>query len=265
MIIMPFEESDTDSLNALQPPDWQDITPHFQFYIRTRYCHPLKMLMDGKIVGVGAAIYHKDTAWLAHIIVHPAYRGKGIGTSITQALVNMSRSAGFNTILLIASAMGAPVYRKLGFTIVDEYLFFKGGQIPEVLNSSEHLIPFDTAYADQLVDLDRMASGEDRSALLELHLNEATLYFSENTLMGFCLPDLGEGLIVASCPEAGLALLNSIKVNERIVVPAENHDVIDFLIQNRFTQYQTGTRMCLGNEINWHPEMIYSRIGGNLG
>ena len=81
------------------------------------------------------------------------------------------------------------------------------------------------------------------------------------------MPGLGEGLIYASTAEAGLELIKIkySKVN-RAVLPGENPSGTNFLRQNGFTLSDTkGTRMILGQEIDWKPEHIYSRIGGNFG
>ena len=81
------------------------------------------------------------------------------------------------------------------------------------------------------------------------------------------MPDLGEGLILASDTSAGLELMK-IKYSkvDKAVLPGENHFGTNFLGENGFTLSDTkGTRMILGQEINWKPEHIYSRIGGNFG
>ncbi|MCK5463227.1 MAG: hypothetical protein KAI95_09430 [Bacteroidales bacterium] len=53
---------------------------------------------------------------------------------------------------------------------------------------------------------------------------------------------------------------------DKAVLPGENHPGTNFLRQNGFTLSDTkGTRMILGQEIDWKPEHIYSRIGGNFG
>jgi len=54
----------------------------------------------------------------------------GIGYQLTQHIVDYLHREGCKTQLLIASEMGAGLYQKLGFRTVNEYLFFKGEQLP---------------------------------------------------------------------------------------------------------------------------------------
>jgi GNAT superfamily N-acetyltransferase len=265
MCIEQLNPADISELIKFQPSDWPDIIPFFRFYHEASFCQPVKDVINKKIIGVGTVIYHKNTAWLAHIIVHPDYRCRGIGTDITRALITSAQSVGYRTILLIASEMGVPVYRKLGFETVTEYFIFRGGKMPKDLPARHKTIPFNDSYADRILALDYMASGEDRSKLIIPHLTSSLLFCHVNTLSGFYLPTLGEGLIVADRPEAGLVLLGMKNNTDRIVMPAGNKQAIGFLTDSGFSMSLKGTRMLLGAKINWQPEMIYSRIGGNLG
>ncbi|MBL0009542.1 MAG: GNAT family N-acetyltransferase [Saprospiraceae bacterium] len=100
--------------------------PAIQFYITSDFCFPIKVSIDHKIAGTGTAIIHHDVAWLAHIIVHPDFRNQGIGKLITESLVKMAHAKSCDTLYLLATELGEPVYRKIGFETETEYLFFKG-------------------------------------------------------------------------------------------------------------------------------------------
>jgi len=53
---------------------------------------------------------------------------------------------------------------------------------------------------------------------------------------------------------------------DKAVIPSENQIGIDFLKKNGFILSETkGKRMILGKNIDWKPECIFSRIGGNYG
>ena len=53
---------------------------------------------------------------------------------------------------------------------------------------------------------------------------------------------------------------------DKAVLPSDNAVAIHYLKHNGFIETgKKGTRMILGNELPWQPQMIYSRIGGNLG
>jgi GNAT superfamily N-acetyltransferase len=265
MIIEKLVTSDLEKLSALQPRDWGDILPAFRFYLNTPFCHPFKAIQDQVIIGTGSLIFHTKTAWLAHIIVHPEYRGKGVGSSITDTLISKAHSVGYKTLLLIATELGAHVYSKFGFKTETEYFFFMGGAIQKDTSPDRPLIGFNSMYTDQLLALDQQASGEGRRALLNLHLEQSILYVEDGRLSGYYLPTLGEGVVIATHPQVGQALLTIKKPADRIVLPAENLAAIDFLHQSGYSIVQKATRMYLGEKMDWHPEMLYSRIGGNMG
>src|SRR5665648_764683 len=90
---MQFETvtiDDLDEIRNLQPQDWSDIIPEFEFYIQSSFCSPIKTKIDDKIVGIGASIIFKNTSWIAHIIVDSEYRNKGIGAQIVIEILAVS-------------------------------------------------------------------------------------------------------------------------------------------------------------------------------
>lgn len=266
MNIFPFTLPDLERISALQPADWNDIVPNMRFYINSPFCEPIKLEIDDIIAGVGASILHRDTAWLAHIIVHPEYRNRGLGTIITQALMDNLKDRGFKTIMLVATPLGAYVYKKLGFEIESEYVFLKDGHISRELSPDVQIIQFTHDYRGAVLQMDREIYGEDRSMLLENNLRHAMLYLQDDVLTGCYFPTLQEGLILAETKQAGLDLitLRSRTIN-RIVVPMENTVAIDFLQQNGYQEWRRGTRMRLGEPLAWQPEKIYGRVSGGLG
>lgn len=57
----------------------------------------------------------EETAGLYSITVHPAWRGKGLGSRLTQSLLQFAHQAGCKTAVLQSSVAGRPVYLRLGF------------------------------------------------------------------------------------------------------------------------------------------------------
>jgi hypothetical protein len=86
-------------------------------------------------------------------------------------------------------------------------------------------------------------------------------------MMGYLIPGLREGLIIAENEEAGFALMNiKFARADKAALPADNRAGIDFLLKRGFADSgKKGTRMIRGEDISWKPGMIYSRIGGNVG
>jgi ribosomal protein S18 acetylase RimI-like enzyme len=257
-------QNDLACLSQLQPEGWPDILVHYKFYLNSTFCLPVKIEIDNKIVAIGAAIMHKQTAWLGHIIVHEEYRNKGLGSTITQSLIESLHKADYKTILLIATKLGEPVYKKLGFEKETEYVSYATPQ--NNLNIFEDVIPFEIGFKKQLLELDYLATGEMRKHILTPHLLNGKLILENKSVKGFYLPTLGEGLIIANTPDAGKKLLmNKLTTGSRMALPADNTVGVEFLLQNGFTEGFRGAKMRLGQKIICRPEIIYSRIGGNLG
>ena len=262
--IHALSQSDLNNVKLIQPEGWPDIIPSFEFYLSSSFCTPIKAEHQGNIVGVGAAICHGETGWLAHIIVHAEKRNLGIGKLITQSLISILEKKNCSTLLLLATALGEPVYKKAGFETDLKYLFFKH----ETLKTQSAVLTsrYTSAYEAAVLKLDRDITGEDRSKLLKPHLSSCELIVSDSIVRGCYFKTLGEGLILAHDEEAGIALLNrKYEFLAKTALPETNEAGISFLRQQGFEQFSQGTRMWRGKKLNWQSEKLYSRIGGNLG
>ncbi|UCH13935.1 MAG: GNAT family N-acetyltransferase [Bacteroidales bacterium] len=267
---MQFEKLTNDDLKEirhLQPEGWSDIVPEFRSYINHDFCYPVKIKLDDKIVGIGTSIMFGKTGWLAHIIVDKEYRNKGIGYQIVVSLLEDVRNQGIKTCLLIATDLGMPVYIKTGFKIVTEYLYLKREKSWIEFPVSKNVVPYQNKYYQMIIGLDIKISGEYRERLIKEYLDNSIIYIENKEVKGYYLPGLGEGPICADTDSAGLELMKIKYSNvDKAVLPYDNATGIEFLKQNGFIETDTkGTRMILGNHINWKPEKIFSRIGGNYG
>ncbi|MGZ8540684.1 MAG: GNAT family N-acetyltransferase [Chitinophagaceae bacterium] len=266
MTVNPFIKSDLDLLPDLQPEGWPDILPAFNFYTKSSFCFPIKIIADNRLVGTGTTIIHHDVAWLAHIIVHKEYRKKGIGQLITETLVDSLQSENCDTIYLLATDLGAPVYEKVGFITETEYLFFKDIKIAEDGQTPIQVKPYRKEFKEQIAEIDGMNSGENRLFHLEDHLQDGFVYHEDKIVKGFYLPGFGDGLIIANNPVAGLELSKlHLQSNEKIVFPKDNVVATNYLYENCFKETLTGKRMRLGKKRHVNFQNIYNRIGGNLG
>jgi GNAT superfamily N-acetyltransferase len=267
MHIEPVTDKDLDNIRHLQPDGWSDIVPDLAFYVTSGFCNPIKMVVDNSIAGIGASIQFVHTAWLAHIIVDPVFRNRGIGYQIVSRLLEDLEKSGIDTCLLTATELGQPVYIRAGFRNVAEYIFLDREKPWQEFPVSPHIIDFKEEYRSHIFKMDMQATGEQREMLLSLFLKNARLYVRNNRMMGYLIPGLREGLIVAESDEAGFALMNfKYATADRAVLPADNKSGVEFLLEHGFADTgKKGTRMILGKDISWKPEMIYSRIGGNVG
>lgn len=266
MKITAFLEEDIPHLGALQQEEWDDIKPHFLSYVASDYAFPIKVVDKGKLVGVGATIVHGDTAWLCHIIVHADSRGQGIGKRITESLIDRAYAHRCDTVHLVATALGAPVYEKVGFRTATVYYFFKDLKLPDLLLDEESIHAYADRFREEMLALDQESSGEDRVSELQNHLQAGFVYLEQEQVRGFYLPTLGKGLILASHPRAGIELVKlHLKSQDTLVFPQENKAALDFLYANGFKEYQVAKRMTLGKKKPVTFENMYNRIGGNVG
>lgn len=203
MKIKPLIIEDIDFISDLQPEGWDNILPKINFYIEADHCFPIKVVYERKMIGIGSIIVHHDTAWLGHIIVSEKERGSGIGKIITERLIEIAECKQCKTIHLIATDLGAPVYEKVGFLTKTEYLFFKNIKIENLLINFESICNYSTQYKSAIFEIDRYCSKEDRICELENHLEGSFVYKNNDTIEGFYLPTLGEGLIIANNAQAG--------------------------------------------------------------
>ncbi len=266
MKIEPFKHKDLEALVPLQPGGWPDIRVNFNQYLDFGFCDPYKLEIDGRIIGIGAMIRFKKTAWLAHIIVDPEYRNQGLGFDIVTDLIFMAHKNGYQTLSLIATDLGAAVYARAGFVEQTRYLFFTSPMDIQRRQQSACIHPVRPRDENQILNLDRRISGEDRKKLLKHTLATGLVYRTENRIEGFYLPDLGEGLAVASNDIAGLALMAERIINTRqVVIPAQNREGIRFLEEKGFNHKSTARRMIYGEPYSFKPDGLFSRIGGNFG
>ncbi len=263
--IQPLVKEDLPNISYLSPPEWKyDISIPYTSYLSQDYCIPLKLLDSDLIIGVANAILFSHSAWLSQIIISNEYRGKGLGTFLTRALLERIPAI-IKSIQLIATDLGYPVYKKLGFTVTDEYVFYSVESASFQFNINS--VPFEAKFLPAFYDLDKRISGEDRSVLFPHSiLISAQLYFKENALVAYKLPGLGEGLILSEDKNTGIELIKEqLNKNKTIVFPSQNRLALDWMENNNFLPGKKAKRMCLGQTIHAKLDCIYNRIGGNLG
>ena len=262
--ISRIDNADIDNIRNLQPEGWSDIIPVFKYYRESDFCFPFRLVADHQTAGCGCAIILERTAWLAHIIVSPEYRRNGLGSMIVSHLMNFLTDKNIQTVSLIATDDGLPLYRKFGFEKTENYLIL--AKDTESLNEipDREVLPFIEKYRKEIYSLDQTASGENRIKVLQNMLSESFVCVKEGVLSGYFIPSLGEGLITAVDAESGISLLKH-KNPLKISVPEANSAAINYALSQSFTEQKCLYRMIFGNKLNRKPEYIYSRISGYLG
>lgn len=70
---------------------------------------------EGQLVATSMLYLHNNLAGIYGVATKPEQRGKGLAAHLTAEPLRIAWDLGYNTGLLQASAMGAPVYARIGF------------------------------------------------------------------------------------------------------------------------------------------------------
>jgi GNAT superfamily N-acetyltransferase len=81
--------------------------------------------LDGRIVATSALLDSDGVAGIYVVATRESYRRRGIGAALTAAAVAEGRRRGLTVVSLQASALGQPVYERLGLRTVAEYRLFR--------------------------------------------------------------------------------------------------------------------------------------------
>lgn len=70
---------------------------------------------DGRVVATATVLFAADVAGIYFVSTVPDARRQGIGAEITRAAMRIARTEGMRHAVLTSSAMGRPVYERIGF------------------------------------------------------------------------------------------------------------------------------------------------------
>jgi len=80
--------------------------------------------LDGVPICTAQAELAHGVAGLYNIVTAAGYRMRGFGRAMTVAAMRAARDEGYRTVVLEASPMGEPVYRRLGFVTCGQIIEF---------------------------------------------------------------------------------------------------------------------------------------------
>lgn len=82
-----------------------------------RPVYHLVVRVQDEPVACAAAVLHRDALAVEHVVTLPEQRGRGLGTAVTRAVMELGRARGCTTAVLTASPDGSGIYRRLGFEV----------------------------------------------------------------------------------------------------------------------------------------------------
>ena len=214
-----------------------------------------------RLVGGACTASFGETGWIGALGVLPRSRRRGIGELLTRACVEWLEERGARTSLLYATEMGRRVYERCGFVAEAPARAWRGtppGPVPEGVR---RLRPADRAG---ILALDRAATGEDRSAVLEglPALLGLGLERSDGTLAACALnTPWGAGpAILADDLDAGVAILRALVTEPQpvtVTAPADNPEVGRVLTEWGFQCVNTALRMRHGPPVGHDPSKMF--------
>ena len=77
--------------------------------------------LDEKPIATCSLMIGANVAGLYHVATLPEARGRGIGSAISLAVVQVAQVLGYQKSVLISTPMGANIYRRLGYEPVDDF------------------------------------------------------------------------------------------------------------------------------------------------
>ena len=222
--------------------------------------HVLVAAAGKKFVGGACCASFGATGWIGALGVLPRARRRGVGEQLTRAAIDWLSERGASTVLLYATDMGRPVYDRVGFacdTRAPACRVVAPGPPPDGVR---RLRPGDR---ERILELDRLATGEDRTAVLDMLPALLGLgYERDGVLAGYALQTpWGAGpAVVAEDADAGSALLRGLVVEPqrlRITVPDDNTAGSAMLARWGFQPVNSALRMRWGPPVEHDPSRMF--------
>jgi GNAT superfamily N-acetyltransferase len=233
---------------------------------------------DGQDVATTTTCIFGSIGWIAMVLVDAEYRHRGIGTRLVQHALEFLDARRIPIVRLDATALGRPVYERLGF--VAEYeLMRMEGMATSAGGEFQRCETAGTEHLDTIVRWDFAATGTPREKLLSRLLAEDAsrgyLIGSPNQPGGFVLARPGSraahlGPAVALSPGTGRALLDRAAADwtgQRIYidVPSDNPHAVRWAEDRGLTCQRAFTRMVRGVPLQDNTNQLWASSGPEKG
>ncbi|WP_237981893.1 GNAT family N-acetyltransferase [Bacillus thuringiensis] len=122
---------------------------------------------ENLIASAAIILYGEKLASIGMVIVHPDYKGRGIGKAITNSCI---KSVSVQTpIMLIATDEGKPLYEKLGFRVVSyvsKYICNSYNVNDYCVGNEDYMMNYEECDLEEIIKLDECAFGTNREEFL---------------------------------------------------------------------------------------------------
>lgn len=220
--------------------------------------------LDNRVVGLSSCLPFDSTGWIGGVAVLPEHGRRGLGERLTALAVSTVRDRGALTVLLHATAAARPLYKRMGFVDEADFVELVGPALETQKVSSPAVRAATMDDLDDVLALDRDATGEDRSSLLRALWPGGARVYDDSGVVGYHLPQIptAVGAVVTSDPAAGLVLLSTALGERdqptRVPFQSDHREIRDLLGRAGYTEHARTTRMRLGAPVDVRPERLVS-------
>ena len=264
----PTDEEISKSINVLYsafgraPP--LDIKEEEKIWKALINCGIGKFLIseeNGKVFGVGGVFTFEKVSSFGYMAVLPEYRGKGIGTEIFRNLLEIAYKMNSETMILYASQLGEPIYKKFGFKRRFYGVMYQLPIQSPKLGITDKDVKILYTVPDLVLDLDKKAMGFDRTNYLNMRIKlGAKILIIENEGYGL-VANKRLGPLIATNLEAALQIINkSITLGADHMIIAK-HQYMPKKIFELFNltelENRASVKMVYGKEISENLNLLY--------
>lgn len=234
--------------------------------------------LAGVAVGTTTTCVLGTVGWIAMVLVAPSARHRGIGTCLVERAVDYLEQQGVATIRLDATALGRPVYERLGFASEYELVRLEGVAQP-LSAGGPPVVPVGDNDLARLAALDQHVTATDRRRLLARlyaeHPHRAGQVVVGDDVLGYIFYRPGArathlGPAAASTECAGRAVLAWALTQNTgqpiyVDIPAANHPAHALATNAGLTPQRSFTRMSRGQPVPEQPEQLWASSGPEKG
>jgi len=232
---------------------------------------------EGAPVGTACGFLFGPVAWVAMVLVEESFRGRGIGRALTERVLEFVEQRGATTVRLDATALGRPLYERLGFTMQYRLVRYYS-ELPIAPPFESIVEPLPSGRLDEVLDFDRRITRTDRGKLISRLYAESPDEFRilcrRGAIQGYLTTRPGSrarqiGPCLATREAGPLLLADALHrvTDDRLFidVPVGHTMANRWLTARGFAPYREQVRMCRGEPLIEDTDSIWASSGSEKG
>ncbi|HZZ79520.1 MAG TPA: GNAT family N-acetyltransferase [Gemmataceae bacterium] len=256
---------------------WNQLEPDWQRQLALEPAGCFVAEHDGQRAGTACFCTFGAIAWINLVLVERTMRKQGIGTALLRHVLDALDARGITSVRLDATALGQPVYARLGFAPEFTLARFAGVPAPTA-DSPAGVEPVALSDLPALYALDEAVTGTRRDKLLRHFLEHAPAtgrkIASPNQVEGFCWARPGAnawhiGPVQGSPAACRPLLLDAANrfAGQRVYidVPIANAEAMALMEELRFTEERRFVRMGRGPRVVEQLHHFWGSFGPEKG